>query len=331
MVIMKVPIKHQSVLFLVLICTIGCTKSGDLLYNLSFPVKPTVITYAPENVTTCSASLGGQIINTGRGIIWESGIYIHQSGGPVVPGSAPVPEFVEKRYSEDDNDEFIILLTDLNASTTYHYCAFATNEAGTSYGKMRILVTSHEIISDHDGNTYQTVKIGKQVWMRENLKTKKYPDETPIEGLYSLSNDYFFGAHYNWQAATRCMLVSSDVCPDGWHIPSDEEWQELFSCIGIPADQFSNIGLLGKDQARMLKAAGSGYWKDKEIKNSTGFSVLPAGICSEEENSGCLRTAFWTSTPYIFYGFMEGSEKIMRGKSQTGRCGFSVRCIKNLH
>ena len=312
----------------------ACSKITKFEYFVPlFPDVPSVITYAPDEVTTNTAELNGQITYSGGGNITESGIKIYESGISLVSGSSPASPFNEIRYSDLTTEGgFSVFLADLKPNTTYHYRAFATNEAGTGYGEMKVLVTSYSRISDREGNQYQTIKIGNQVWMRENLKSLEYPDGTNIAGNCDSPDNLVFGRHYTWQAAKGIGInftINEDVCPDGWHVPSDSEWKELLKYTGIPSDQLSTIGPVGTDQATLLKDSRSNYWHDKKTDNSTGFSALPSGICSSKEDSGLLQAAFWTSTPNIYYGFQSGSEKIIRGNDPVPDAGFSVRCVQD--
>jgi uncharacterized protein (TIGR02145 family) len=177
--------------------------------------------------------------------------------------------------------------------------------------------------------------------MRENLRTTVYHDGACIEGCYRMPDDPEYGKRYSWTAANKAShgpkgyytVDPGGACPAGWHIPDDEEWQVLLSNTGISADQFSSdpkeAELIGYDQAGMLKDAGAAYWNNDRISNRTGFSALPARICSENGNPSCVTTAYWTSTPNIFYGFQAESDRIVRGNNPSVSCGFSVRCIKN--
>ncbi len=312
----------------------SCDKINLIDYTKPLmPDLPSVVTFPPENVTTNTADLSGFISYNGGGNILGSGINIYETGASLVPGPTPASAFNETRYSDlSTDDRFGIFLSDLKPNVTYHYRAFATNEAGTAYGDMKILVTSYGTVSDKEGNQYQTVKIGDQIWMRENLKTGRYPDGSNITGSYDSVISYSYGKYYSWQAAKGTAIhlgIDTDVCPDGWHLPGDAEWRTLLISSGIPADQVNSFGLLGSTEALNLKESGSDSWKDPKITNSTGFSALPAGVYPAKEDGNELQAAFWTSTPVIYYGVPKGSENIVRGNSFTGDSGFSVRCIKN--
>jgi len=136
-------------------------------------------------------------------------------------------------------------------------------------------------VKDADGNKYNTVKIGTQVWMVENLKTTKYNDGTPIPnvtdsaewinlttGAYCNydnieSNDEIYGRLYNWYAVNTGKLA-----PKGWHVPSDYEWSILINYLG----GYESSG--GK-----LKETGFTHWKSPNYgaTNETGFTALPGG------------------------------------------------------
>ncbi len=326
--------KSKLVIPAIAIMAMACTKITKFEYFVPlFPDVPSVVTYAPDEVTTNTAELSGSITYSGGGNISDSGIQIYESGISTVPGSMPAKEFEETRYSDLTSEGgFLVFIGDLKPNASYHYRAFATNEAGTSYGEMQILVTSFGTMSDKEGNQYQTIKIGNQLWMRENLKSGKYNDGTNIAGSCDSPDNAAFGKHYTWQAAKGAgteYTINENVCPDGWHLPDDSEWKELLTFVGIPSDQLNTIGPIGTTQAASLKESGSNFWLDKGIDNSTGFSVLPAGVCSFKGEAGSLQAAFWTSTPNIFYGFKNGTEKIIRGNDPLIDDGLSIRCVKD--
>ena len=100
-------------------------------------------------------------------------------------------------------------------------------------------------VTDYDGNIYKTVRIGNQIWMAENLRTTHYSDGTPaISFIYNYedTNVYKYGRLYYWTVAMRNHHSSNSnpsgvqgVSPDGWHIPSENEWLELINNLGGPS------------------------------------------------------------------------------------------------
>ncbi|MCD4768678.1 MAG: fibrobacter succinogenes major paralogous domain-containing protein [Bacteroidales bacterium] len=200
-------------------------------------------------------------------------------------------------------------------------------------------------VTDYDGNSYNTVKIGNQWWMVENLKVTKYNDGTAIPlvtdntawtnlttpGYCWYNNDEAtiknpYGALYNWHTVN-----TSKLCPTGWHVPSDAEWTKLRNYLG------GEIAAGGK-----LKETGTTHWDSPNTgaTNETGFTGLPGGYCSgHHEDSRSfygLGTAgdFWSATMgyypqtalkwglYCFSTDLDGGCGIMLH-------GFSVRCLKD--
>lgn len=195
-------------------------------------------------------------------------------------------------------------------------------------------------VTDIDGNTYKTVKIGTQIWMAENLKTTTLNNGTVIRqitgnsvwdtlvtpGYCWYNNDEVsykdpYGALYNGYAITDGM-----ICPTGWHVPSLEDWQLLVVFSG------DSIKAGGK-----LKEAGTDYWlaPNRGAINSSGFGALPAGIRYFEGTFSSISyfTSFWSSSlvglnDKWYLGLYYGDAKASIGhKSQS--YGFSVRCIKD--
>lgn len=194
-----------------------------------------------------------------------------------------------------------------------------------------------QTVTDIDGNIYKTVKIGNQVWMAENLKVNHYRngDEIPeiLDGLiwdylstgasctydHSDSIATIYGNLYNWHAVND----SRKLAPDGWHIPTDEEWESLNSYLG----EFAG----GK-----MKEEDTIHWRYPNVgaTNETGFNALPAGI--RASGSGEFKnlqksTCWWASSsdcvhcPVAWRVSYDQSELSRNDYYPT--LGFSVRCI----
>ena len=199
-------------------------------------------------------------------------------------------------------------------------------------------------VTDNEGNVYQTVKIGDQWWMAENLKTTKYNDDTAIPNIAGITawqslltgaycwfnndesaNKDTYGALYNWHA------VSSDkLCPSGWHVPSDAEWTTLENYLG-------GIAVVGMK----LKEAGNVHWASPNTgaTNESGFTALPGGYRSPNGDfyngaiSGSGVEAEWFSSTeksdidaFLYYVYKDNTAGKAEGRKTTG-C--SIRCIKN--
>ena len=198
---------------------------------------------------------------------------------------------------------------------------------------------TNETVTDFDGNIYNTIKIGNQIWMVENLKTTKYNSGVPIQKLLDAekwqydnssayawyndddSNKDVYGALYNW-----AVVKKGNLAPKGWHIPSIEEWQELIDFLGGE-----------KNAGGKLKEIGTDFWDspNKGADNSSGFKSVATGCKSKSGNYQFVgnRTIFWTST----------ESNLLQAKSITlifnspkavtisysKNYGFAIRCIKD--
>jgi uncharacterized protein (TIGR02145 family) len=209
-------------------------------------------------------------------------------------------------------------------------------------------------ITDIDGNIYNTVKIGTQCWMKNNLKTTHYRDGTAIpnvadnstwenttSGAYCwYNNDHStygntYGALYNWYAVN-----AGNLCPCGWHVPSDGEWKTLEMYLGMTQAEADGILLRGTDQGSKL--AGDGFlWKDGDLESnsnfgSSGFSALPGGYRSSSSGSFIelgYGGSWWSSSKYNdnmawmreLYYFWTSVTRDYYSKKE----GYSVRCVRD--
>lgn len=148
-------------------------------------------------------------------------------------------------------------------------------------------------VIDIDGNVYQIVTIGTQVWMAENLKVTHYRNGDVIPnvtdgptwaglttGAYceydnNVASVATYGRLYNWYAA----VDTRNIAPDGWHVPSDEEWKQLETYLGMSQAEADAIGLRGSDEGGMLKETGTSHWDSPNTgaTNESGFTALPGG------------------------------------------------------
>jgi uncharacterized protein (TIGR02145 family) len=148
-------------------------------------------------------------------------------------------------------------------------------------------------MTDQDGNTYKTVKIGNQWWMAENLKVTHYRNGDAIPnvtdsttwralttGAYcnydnNAGNVATYGRLYNWYAVND----SRNIAPTGWHVPSDAEWQTLMMTLGMSQADADSEGYRGAGIGDKLKESGTTHWSSPNTgaTNTSGFSALPGG------------------------------------------------------
>jgi uncharacterized protein (TIGR02145 family) len=198
-------------------------------------------------------------------------------------------------------------------------------------------------IIDKDGNTYQTVYIGKQHWMAENLKTTKYNDGTDIPHVTDkaqwldlstgawvyynndASNNSSYGKLYNWYTISPNTNGNKNVCPLGWHVPSDSEWDILIDNLG------------GESVAGgKMKQIGNSSWDSPNTyaTNSSLFTGLAGGerLSGEYLNSS-LVGSWWSSTEKSIsevwnYKLYYDSGYSFRDEDFKSE-GLSIRCIKD--
>lgn len=292
---------------------------------------PDLSTSPLTNITSSSAISGGSVNSDGGEIVSARGVCWSKN---------PNPSVSDNITSDGEGaGSFLSSLTGLTSGTQYYVRAYATNGVGTAYGNEFIFVLP---LSDIDGNIYNTIVIGTQVWMTVNLKTTKYSDNTVIPMVTDnilwgslttpaycwYKNDQNFnknnyGALYNWYSVT-----TGKLCPVGWHVPSETEWRILTDYLG------------GESIASgRLKETGLAHWisPNSGASNEFGFTARPGGYRTGL-SSGTFRTLgfygwWWASTEensisarvrLLAYDASEVA-------SGTGikKNGYSVRCIKD--
>jgi uncharacterized protein (TIGR02145 family) len=148
-------------------------------------------------------------------------------------------------------------------------------------------------VTDVDGNVYRTVRIGEQWWMAENLRVTHDPEGNPIPSFCygdDPANEQTYGRLYTWETAMDSTRSpgARGIAPEGWRIPSDEDWQEIFACL-------SGIEVAGGK----LKERGTCLWNppNRGATNASGFSARPAGGWSPTGYEGLgVGTHFWSSS-----------------------------------
>jgi uncharacterized protein (TIGR02145 family) len=197
-------------------------------------------------------------------------------------------------------------------------------------------------IVDIDGNKYDNVQIGKQIWMKENLKTSKFRNGEPIPHAKSNeewikageekqpaycyydndpANGEKYGKLYNWYAVND----PRGLAPEGWHIPSDEEWSKLIDFLG------------GEDNAGIKMKSFSGWNKNGNGNNESGFNGLPGGWRDDSMGKfdglgdfGCWLNSTESSDNCAWTRDIEYySVLVYRINTHTKKWGFNVRILKD--
>ncbi len=197
-------------------------------------------------------------------------------------------------------------------------------------------------ITDIDGNQYKTVNIGTQTWMAENLKVSKYNDGTDIptvtpdaawayliSGAWSYYNNEAvnnakYGKLYNWYAVSNS---NKNVCPTGWHVPTDAEWTVL-------TEYLEGLIVAGGK----MKEVGTASWNSPNTSatNTSLFSALPGGYRDLNGKANSIGTSgyWWCSTTdnnpnNAWCRNLNGSNGNANRVSGVKGNGLSVRCLRD--
>lgn len=318
--------------------------------------SPTVATSEVSYVRRTSVECGGTVKTPESYPFFAYGMCWNAGGSPTLADSFSY----ETALSPDAS--FNTTIQGLMPNTTYYIRAYASNMAGTGYGEVRKFTTlpatativfnadlTYDAVSDIDGNVYKTIIIGTQTWMAENLKTTRYNDDTEIP-LVTDNNEWehlttpaycwyenneavyknLYGAYYNGYA-----VITGKLCPSGWHVPSDEDWQTLEMYLGVQP------GSHGTDEGLKIKETGTHNWFPEENingTNETGFTGLPGGFRMGYDGSNIGAEGYvafwWTSSGYpqygwLFYHWLLYDHSDIIGDSREIDTGMNVRCIKD--
>jgi uncharacterized protein (TIGR02145 family) len=309
---------------------IGTGYSSQSSFS-SLSTVPVLTTLAISEMTATSVNSGGNITSDGGAAVTARGVCWNTATSPTINNSKTTDGAGIGNYPS--------AITGLTPNTTYYIRAYATNSKGTAYGDEIILKTYTGVVTDSEGNIYNTVTIGSQLWMAKNLRVTKYSDgasipivtdqstwnSTLLPGFCWYNNDETnkntYGTLYNWYAVNAS---GKNICPAGWHVPSDGEWSTLTTFLN------GENGAGGK-----LKETGLTHWNSPNTgaTNETGFTALGAGSRGSTFFGIGTDADFWTSTEYnggsSWNRFISSSNnnvhKLFSGKQN----GFSIRCVKD--
>jgi uncharacterized protein (TIGR02145 family) len=305
------------------------------------PTVPTVITAEITGITSISATSGGNVTDDGgdpvtaRGVVWST------LQNPTLEDN--------EGFTEDGQGtgEFSSEITG-TPNITYYVRAYGTNSEGAGFGENMVFKSSSTnpcpnqpvLIDPRDDNSYNTVQIGDQCWMAENLAF--LPNVSPsaqgnnnnpfyyvygyqginVEEAITMSTYKLYGALYNWPAALN-------ACPDGWHLPSNSEWIALTNHLGSESDAG------GKMKSVRTLPDLPPSWNSPNIgaTNESGFTLFPSG---ERYHLGTFKNLtsvglWWSSIEFntnssllrrIFF-----DESFIETINGNKSYGFSVRCL----
>jgi uncharacterized protein (TIGR02145 family) len=204
-----------------------------------------------------------------------------------------------------------------------------------------VCISQAQTVVDYDGNTYDTVNIGTQVWMRQNLKVTHYNDGTPLPNvtdsvvwghLSTAARCYYnndsaawnpvYGALYNGYTVT----AGRNICPSGWHVSTDMDWQTAEAYLGT------------EDAGGMMKEAGTEHWVSPNAgaTNSSGFTGLPGGMRGPTNLFQAMgeNGLWWTSTPFndevIWSTYLWTMNTYVDHNPTPKYPGLSIRCVQDI-
>jgi len=308
------------------------TAYGNEITFTTLSNLPTVTTAAASNITATTATTGGNVTFNGGSTVTARGVCYNTSPNPTLANNFTI--------NGSGTGTFISNLTGLAPNTFYYVRAYATNNAGTAYGSEINFTTlwqcGDQII--YSSQVYNTVQIGSQCWLKENLNVgimipgiQNQTNNSQIE-KYCYNNDpsncTVYGGMYQWDEMMQYVSTpgAQGICPTGWHIPTDGEWTTLTTYLG-------GESLAGGK----MKEPGYTHWNPPNTgaTNESGFTGLPNGMLGNDLvfiHLGIYGN-FWSSTEtssinafgrrldYDYVGIHQSTNNKPRG--------FGVRCIKN--
>ncbi len=313
--------------------TIAGIFYGEEKTFLTLPITLPIITTSPiTGITQTTAISRGTVVYDGGSPIIAKGVCWSANQNPDTTDS--------HTNNGSGTGSFTSNITGLTINTLYYVRAYATNSLGTSYGN-EVSFTAGTII-DIDGNVYTTVIIGTQQWMTENLKVTHYRNGEPIPNVTDAvqwsnlttgafcwlnndeaSNKNVYGALYNYYT----VVDSRNLCPTGWHIPSDGEWTTLTNYLGGESVAGSK-----------MKETGTAHWysPNTDATNESGFTGLPGGVRNYYSGtfSGPGPSGYWWSstqdfsTYYAWFRALNSTNGNVDRVSYFKELGLSVRCVK---
>jgi len=326
-----------SILFFSQYCTDD--KTSELLV-------PTIITQEAYEIGASSVKVDGEVIDSGSYKVTNSGVYWNIETNPEITGTKQSAQYSDAKGS------FTLEMSRLTGNTMYYVTAYAENEVGEGLGNEITFTTlglefnsslNYDSIIDIEGNIYKTIQIGEQKWMAENLKSTKFNDGTVIpmvtdhekwKGLTTPAycwyhNDsvqyvYAYGALYNWYT-----INTGNLCPSGFHIPNNEEWEILIDFLG--GEQVAG----GK-----LKEIGTTHWwiPNMSATNQSGFTGIAGGVHNQDGFTGIGYSGHWWTTDTLTFstwigyawGYMLTTVTANIDLFQFDKkSGLSIRCIKD--
>ena len=318
------------------------TAYGNEIGFTTLSTLPTVTTTAASNITATTAKSGGNVTSDGGAIVTARGVCWNNATNPTLANY----------FTTDGSGTgvFISNLTGLSPSTLYYLRAYATNSNGTAYGNEISFSTLWGCGAPitYSFQTYNTIQIGSQCWLKENLNIGIRINAPSPQGNNAIIEKWCYdnvdekcniwGGLYQWAEAVQYLNGATNysswnpipsgnvqgICPSGWHIPKQDEWDLLITFLG------------GEDvSGGKMKETGFSHWDPPNTgaTNGSGFTGFGSGRHGGFFMLIAQMTWFWEATEY---SSSVGWHRVLLYTSDDCQrtysdkiVGNSVRCVKD--
>ncbi len=324
----------------------------------------------PPLPASCPTVVTNEVVETQLGRARVRGTVTSANGAEVtargvVYGTAPDPTIDSGAVQREDQGlgSFNSDLTGLLPATTYHARAYATNSGGTCYGVSKQFTTpspqacaANPTVTDVSGNVYDTVQIGLQCWMKQNLRTAKYRNEDAVTRYVPGTQDYANALNdvagwvdvnaQNWNEQAFGKLYTHGavqdtrgLCPVGWRTPTEADWNTLVmfldpdANVTNPPTDAANFQLLSSTAGGALKSTALWPSPNTAATDSSGFVALPAGWAAHGGEYAGGGAMWWTANTNTaakaWYRTAQRDSGAFQRRSELRKFGLSVRCLKD--
>lgn len=311
---------------------VGIAYGNEISFTTLTPNEPNLITVNASSVKLTKAKIYCEIADNGELAITERGICYGTQNNPTIENSTLT--------SSETTSNYTCSISGLSASTTYYARAYVVTDFSIYYGNNIEFSTEDATVNDVDLNVYNVIEIGNQLWLKQNLKTTKYSNGDLIETTTLTNIDVeeepkyqwpamidesyveTYGRLYTWYAA----VDSRGLCPTGWHLPSDSEWDELTNFLGgenvaggkLKSIENWNTPNNGATDEVGFSSVGSGYRIFTGDPTYIAFGVNGLMWSSDEGNQYYGKNRVTVNTQLQVYN-----------SSSHKKSALTVRCIKD--
>ncbi len=311
--------------------------SLDAAYTLKWTVTNRYGEDADTVDITFSSPVSAEAGQDKRVLSNASGIFLDPSTPP--PGGTGEWTFIQGQGAAIRNDTFYAGYAHDSIVYILEWSVSNFNQSASDADRVTIVVAFEcgtNDVKDQDNNYYNTINIGNQCWMKENLNVGQMILSSSDQSNNSTIEKYCYdddanncatcGGLYQWNEMMQYLTAESvqGICPEGWHIPSDDEWKTLEMSLGMSLTDANKGGWRGSPIGTSLKQGGA-----------SGFDALLCGRCSETKifllngSNGYIQSSTQSNENMYIRGLEDTSGEVGRINEQPKTAAFSVRCIQD--